>query len=137
MILPVPENDSLFFLFHLSVKYNPPPNEYGYVDRLLYSIMKIKGNKKTVLEKNILLMVDSLSVGELNAVKHSNGKDWWIILPRRNSNQFYVFLLQRMVSLTRLFRKLEMRHHQKKKDTDKLSSPPMETKWCGFSHIMP
>ena len=28
----------------------------------------------------------------MNAVKHANGKDWWIIYPRRNSNQFYVFL---------------------------------------------
>jgi hypothetical protein len=37
-------------------------------------------------------MVDSLSAGEMNAVKHANGKDWWIISSRRNSNQFYMFL---------------------------------------------
>ena len=45
-----------------------------------------------VSDKNIELMGDSLAAGELSAVKHGNGKDWWIILPRRNSNQFYVYL---------------------------------------------
>ncbi|MDO8368890.1 MAG: T9SS type A sorting domain-containing protein [Saprospiraceae bacterium] len=92
LILPVPSNDSLFFLFHKSIKYIPPPNEDGYVDRLLFSIVKVKGNKTTVLEKNLTLMKDSLAYGEMNAVKHANGKDWWIISPRRNSNQFYMFL---------------------------------------------
>jgi hypothetical protein len=92
MILPVPEKDSIFYIFHKSVKYIPPPNEYAYVDRLLYSIVKVNGNKKIVLEKNMPVMVDSLSAGEMNAVKHANGKDWWIISSRRNSNQFYMFL---------------------------------------------
>lgn len=92
VILPLPENDSLFYMFHESVKYIPPPEEDAYVDRLLYSVVKVNGNKKIVLEKNIPVLVDSLATGELNAVKHANGKDWWIILPSRNSNKFYIFL---------------------------------------------
>jgi hypothetical protein len=91
-ILPLPEADSMFYVFHMSVKYVPPPTEDAYVDRLLYSLVKIKGDKKNVFEKNIPVLVDSLATGEMNAVKHANGKDWWIILPRRNSNQFYIFL---------------------------------------------
>lgn len=91
-ILPLPEADSIICMIHMSVKYVPPPTEDAYVDRLLYSLVKIKGNKKTVLAKNIPVMLDSLATGEMNAVKHANGKDWWIILPRRNSNQLYIFL---------------------------------------------
>jgi hypothetical protein len=72
----------------------------------LYSTLKVKGNKKVVLEKNMPLMVDSLSVGELNAVKHANGKDWWIILPRRNSNQFYVFLFTKEGIVDTLIQKI-------------------------------
>jgi len=92
IILQLPENDSIYYLFHGSVLYIPPPKEDAYVDRLLHSIVTISNNNKYVLEKNIPLLVDSLAGGEMNAVKHANGKDWWIILPRRNSNQFYVFL---------------------------------------------
>lgn len=91
-ILPLPENDSLYYLFHLSVKYFPPPIDNGYIDRLLYSVIKVKNSKKVVAAKNLPVMEDSLALGEMNAVKHANGKDWWIILPRRNSNQFYTFL---------------------------------------------
>ncbi len=91
-ILPLPESDSLYYLFHMSVKYIPPPMEDAYVDRLFYSIVKSKNHQKTVYSKNTPIIVDSLATGELNAVKHANGKDWWIILPRRNSNQFYIML---------------------------------------------
>jgi hypothetical protein len=92
VILPAPERDSIFYIFHKSVQYISAPVEFAFVDRLLYSVLKVKGNKKTVLEKNIPVIVDSLAAGEMNAIKHANGKDWWIISPRRNSNQFYVFL---------------------------------------------
>ncbi|MBX2890380.1 MAG: hypothetical protein KF734_05595 [Saprospiraceae bacterium] len=36
-------------------------------------------------------MSDTLARGEIAAVKHANGKDWWLVTPRRNSNQFYIF----------------------------------------------
>jgi hypothetical protein len=92
VILPLPGNDSIYYMFHGSVKYVPPPNEDAYVDRFLYSIIKVKGKKKTILTKNNPVIIDSLAFGEMSAVRHANGNDWWIILPRRNSNQFYVFL---------------------------------------------
>ncbi|MBK6929791.1 MAG: T9SS type A sorting domain-containing protein [Saprospirales bacterium] len=41
-------------------------------------------------EKNVELLHDTLAFGELLATKHANGKDWWIVTPRRNSNTFYV-----------------------------------------------
>ncbi|MEZ4892207.1 MAG: hypothetical protein R2778_04225 [Saprospiraceae bacterium] len=82
-------------MFHQSIKYSSTPIEYAFTDKLLYTrIAKESGQTKTleVFEKNQEIIQDSLSVGELSAVKHANGKDWWIIQPRRNSNQFYVFL---------------------------------------------
>lgn len=92
VILPLPGNDSIFYLFHKSVKYIEQPVKSAYVDRLLYTIIKITPEKKTVLAKNVLLLERDLSAGELLAVKHANGTDWWIVTPLRNSNRFYVFL---------------------------------------------
>ena len=53
VILPLPENDSIYYMFHGSVIYIPPPDEDAYVDRFLYSVIKAKtGEKKVVLSKN-------------------------------------------------------------------------------------
>ncbi|MEQ1746721.1 MAG: hypothetical protein ABMA02_14915, partial [Saprospiraceae bacterium] len=91
VILPVPSNDSLYYLFHKSVKYVPGPPEDAFVDKLLYSVVKVTANQKIVTQKNVPVMEDNLATGEMLAVKHANGTDWWLITPRRNSNQFYVF----------------------------------------------
>ena len=94
LILPVPDSSNLYYLFHKRfVLYSNPQD--AIFDKLYYTIVRI-GTKQTlepskVLEKNGILMSDTLALGELVAVKHANGKDWWLITPRRNSNQFYIF----------------------------------------------
>lgn len=90
-ILPLPDNDSLYYLFHKSVKYVSGPPEDAYVDKLLYSVVKVTADSKTVTQKNVPVMEDNLATGEMLAVKHANGTGWWLITPRRNSNQFYTF----------------------------------------------
>ena len=95
IILPNPDSLDVFYLFHQSVKYIQSPNEDAFVDKVLYTVIR-KGegmsNFYNIGEKNVEIVADSLAAGEMNAVKHANGKDWWIILPKRNSNQFYIFL---------------------------------------------
>jgi len=95
--LPQPETDSVFYLFHERSEYVSSPKEDLYNNQLLYSGIWRSPSKgrMEVTEKNIEIMGDSLAAGELSAVKHGNGKDWWVILPRRNSNQFYVFLFNK------------------------------------------
>lgn len=83
VILQLPASDSIYYMFHSSIKYIPPPQEDAYVDRLLHSIIKTSANKKLVLGKNTPIIIDSLASGELNAVKHANGKVWWVIQPKR------------------------------------------------------
>jgi len=91
VILPLPNNDSLYYLFHKSVKYVPGPPADAFVDKLLYTVISATSEDKQVLQKNIPLIEDDLATGEMLAVKHANGTDWWLITPRRNSNQFYIF----------------------------------------------
>ncbi len=85
-IIPFPDNDSLFYLFHIGVT-----NNYG----LYYSIINI--NSDSVIQKNVQLqnvpMVDCLT-----AVKHGNGRDWWIIFRRwyqnfQPTNEFFTYLI--------------------------------------------
>jgi hypothetical protein len=94
LILPVPDSSNLFYLFHKRfVLYTNPTD--AIFDKFYYTIvdagLKQNFEQSVVTEKNVVFMSDTLARGEIVAVKHANGKDWWLITPRRNSNQFYIF----------------------------------------------
>ncbi len=36
---------------------------------------------------------DTLSGGQLKPIRHANGRDWWLIVPRYKVNQYYIYLL--------------------------------------------
>ena len=48
-----------------------------------------------MIEKNVEIMADDIALGEMAAVKHANGIDWWIVTPKRNSNTWYKFLFSK------------------------------------------
>lgn len=91
LFLQLPDIDSIYFLFHKQIKLTTVPVD-AFTEKLLYSTvdMRKNGGLGNVTEKNIDILKDTLSYGELIAIKHANGKDWWIITPRRNSNTFYI-----------------------------------------------
>ncbi len=55
--------------------------------------MKVPSAIDRVIEKNISVIQDSISAGQLTAVKQSNGIDWWVIVPQYLSNKYYYFEL--------------------------------------------
>jgi hypothetical protein len=88
VIVPMPENDSLFYLFSICVTSSCP---YG----LYYSIISVSSD--SVILKNVQLqnfpMVDCIT-----AVKHGNGRDWWLIFRRwyqnfQTTNEFFTYLI--------------------------------------------
>lgn len=91
VFLPLPEHDSLYYLFHKQMKIVNNPLDV-FTEKMLYSIVDTKFNNGLgkVTEKNIELINDTLAYGKLIAVKHANGKDWWIITPHRKNNVFYI-----------------------------------------------
>ncbi len=94
LLLPQPGNDSISFLFSVGVVGIAP---YG----LHYSIINHKANNDSgiVVQKNIQL--NNLPAFDgLTAVRHGNGRDWWLIFKRYipppsliYNNDFYVYLL--------------------------------------------
>ncbi len=73
VIVPMPGNDSLFYVFCVGVAQP--------VVGLYYSIVDIKYNngQGRVLQKNVQLRNDTLCDG-ITAVRHGNGRDWWVIV---------------------------------------------------------
>lgn len=89
LILPWPDSPGVYRLFHKRYIYNVA---YSRCDVLFSSTVDMNANngRGRVTEKNIPLVSDTLSRTDLVAVKHANGKDWWVVTPRRNGNEFYV-----------------------------------------------
>jgi hypothetical protein len=49
-----------------------------------------------VIQRDILLVEDTLAVGKINAVRHGNGRDWWVFVNEKNSNRWYRILFDPM-----------------------------------------
>ncbi len=91
IFLPMPGSDSLYYLFHLR------GDDYSWnMMNLLYSIIDAAGDDGdgVVVTKNNVVLSDSLYLGTyVTATRHGNGRDWWIVNPRRYSNNIHVSLL--------------------------------------------
>jgi hypothetical protein len=97
--IPNPSDTNEYFLFHLPIDtVSDTTNLYGYRVlslKLYYSRINMSGNNGAgiVLEKNQVLVQDTLDNGKLTAVRHANGRDWWIVVPENDSNGFYRLLV--------------------------------------------
>lgn len=92
LVVPMPGDNSKYYLFHeTSDDYNNTFATYY----LYYSIidMTLDGGLGGVIQKNTILLHDSLVEGELTACKHANGRDWWLFAHKWECDTFYKFLV--------------------------------------------
>ncbi len=94
--LPSAYDTSIFFLIHIAEVINHLPNPlFGIQAQYVYSTT-ISNNgdldKEEVIIKNEILLNDTSMLGApICAVRHANGKDWWILIPDRWSNGYFTF----------------------------------------------
>ncbi len=92
LIIPAPGDSMKYYLFHES------SDDYGFTYSsfyLYYSIidMTLEGGLGEVIQKNTVLLNDTLVAGRITACKHANGRDWWLIVPEYRTGNFYKFLI--------------------------------------------
>ena len=96
IILPKPEDSSLYYIFHYSAGDTLHPVG-GYESlNLYYSIadMRLDSGRGAVTAKNVpIIQNELLSYSRMAACRHANGRDWWIVKNAYSSNRYYVFLL--------------------------------------------
>jgi hypothetical protein len=84
--IPMPVNDSLYYIFCVNTTYG-----------LYYHIINLKGDNGlgTVYQKNI--QISTIALADcIKAVRHGNGRDWWIITNKAGGtlhNRFYIYLV--------------------------------------------
>ncbi|MCB0552790.1 MAG: T9SS type A sorting domain-containing protein [Phaeodactylibacter sp.] len=95
IILPTPGNGMVYYILHKHIIYQYQPEFEVITDGLYYTKVDVSLNngEGSVVEKNIPLISEPLTAGQLTAVKHANGRDWWIITGGRNNNMYYRLLL--------------------------------------------
>lgn len=86
--LPKPGSQTLYGVFHLKIDDN-----MGRSMDLLYTEVDMSANNGLgkVTLKNSNILKDTFQA-QLTAVRHGNGRDWWIIVPELLTTQYYLFL---------------------------------------------
>jgi hypothetical protein len=102
IILPKKNNSYYIFTTGMSDwafdawKKPDPPFDFRF-DVLSYHIVDMDANngKGKVVERNKILMQEArLSHNRMSAVRHANGRDWWLIKPHQAKQIFYTFLVK-------------------------------------------
>jgi len=95
MVLPDPGDDQVYHFFHNKIILVSEPSLAVFTTELFRTTVDLRFNDGLgkVTEKNIPVLSDTLSAAELTAVKHANGRDWWIICAQWHSNEYYTIRL--------------------------------------------
>ena len=97
LILPLPNHKNQYVLLHeqAALWYSSVnmPEISGF--QIFYSIidMSEENGLGKVIERRKLLLRDTLDYGKMTAVRHANGRDWWIIVQEFNAPNYYKILL--------------------------------------------
>lgn len=55
--------------------------------------MALNGGKGQVTAKKVLLVEDTMAWGKISAIKHANGRDWWLMIPHSKENVYFRWLI--------------------------------------------
>ena len=96
IILPKPNNPDKYLIFHVTT----PEKIKSYADKMMYSEVDMQKNngKGLVTIKNKKIIDDTLTYSNISAVRHGNGRDWWVMIPEKsedesNSHYYYTTLV--------------------------------------------
>jgi hypothetical protein len=90
VILPKPNSDSLYLVFQQRV-WVDSLSGYTIMDKYFYSEidMSFNGGLGKVINKKEVTLSDTLHETAA-VVRHGNGRDWWIVVPRGTEREFWV-----------------------------------------------
>ncbi len=94
VIVPFVKDTNQFYMFYENAEYSDGGR--GLPDRLQYLVVDKRldgGLGDVVFKDSAIIKGDSLMAGNVYAIRHGNGIDWWIIVRKHHSNQFYMILV--------------------------------------------
>lgn len=94
IFLTDPGSDSLYYLFHMGMEFSDT-FPYFAGQKFYYSKINAAANAGLgeVTDKNHLLYPNGGMAPYVSAVKHANGRDWWVVTTKKFTDRYYTFLL--------------------------------------------
>ncbi len=92
MILPIPDHPGEYWLLHLGAKYDFE-NLLHFGPFYATKVVAV-GNTWQATQKNIPVL--SGNIESFSVVRHGNGRDWWVFLPKLNSATIEIFRIDPM-----------------------------------------
>ncbi len=95
LFLPAPHEDDKIYLFHVSTYKSTQLPLIIYTQKIQYTTvnMKLNNGKGAVEKKRQVLLNGEFGYGQVTAVKHGNGRDWWLPTPVNTGNKIHLSLL--------------------------------------------
>lgn len=98
--LPYPGQEGKYMIFHVDSEifnFGGPGGAYVTPKHVLLTIVDMNKNNGLgeVVDKNVQILQDTLAGTKLIAVKHANGRDWWLLTPEYRSNCYYKILVSK------------------------------------------
>gem|GEM_PF-112954 len=91
LIIPKPEDPDIHYLLHVPIDVwattGPLQLYYSVID------MSLESGLGAVVAKNQALFAEELNGGKLSAVRHANGRDWWVFTHKLNTDLYYRMLV--------------------------------------------
>lgn len=96
--IPRPGYTNQFYLFHLNMEPVEYPDGHSTIDPTLlwYELIEAGPQGNAVVKEKNIPVLDEDSVyarGQLAAVRHANGIDWWLVVPFSNSKCYNLILI--------------------------------------------
>jgi len=96
--LPAPGSSNLYYVFNLDLDmpFFMMPQYVGIApERIYYCMidMSLNSGFGKVVSKNQIALKDTFGRSNLQATKHANGIDWWLIAPKSHTNCYFLILL--------------------------------------------
>ncbi len=125
LAIPKPGSLSEYYLFHQAIVLT---TENGVSVRgiPLYVTtvdMSYNNGLGKVTQKNQVVINDTLYIGHLDVVRHTNGIDWWILAPGRIDGDFYRLLVKSDIIEGPFFQQLEFDTLRNKTGAQSVFSP--------------
>lgn len=95
LILSKPGTAGIYYLIHstLDNPASPPAPNSAYSLYLTTVDMALDGSLGGVISKNEVILQDTLNTGKITAVRHANGRDWWVLCHKWGTTLYYRLLV--------------------------------------------
>jgi hypothetical protein len=91
--ITLPINEKKGYYITLSTEFESHDSDVSGLNLYENTIFIGQNSSGIVTEKRKLIINDYISGGQITAIKHANGRDWWVTIPKWNSEKYYQLLI--------------------------------------------